>query len=259
MGEAKRRGTTEQRARLASQRDTAQTEELQAVSDLIKKGIDFEASVLEQSEKIRDESKRNYLTEWLDSRLTLLAITRHLLDAKQLVPGHTSEEISHRLILLMVFFQGTYATETLISEGQYIKAAAVLKQDYEIIARISEVHAGTAKPGQTPQVRHLADEVKKYYGELNKVAHPSNQEALLALMGTLSSGERNAVSYLPSYHKESSQALYELHIWLILSAVQEYLRLFIEMYGTQEPAFADVMLPFITTVRMLEKAGFKFE
>lgn len=150
MGEAKRRGTKDQRASLARQRGTAKTEERQAVLALLKKGIEFEATVLEQSGKIRGESKRNYLTEWLDSRLILLSIVRHLLEAKQLVPGRTSEEISHRLILLMAFFQGVYATEALISEGQYIKAAAALKQDYEIIARISEVHAGTAKPGQTP-------------------------------------------------------------------------------------------------------------
>lgn len=78
-------------------------------------------------------------------------------------------------------------------------------------------------------------------------------------MGTLSAGGRNAISYVPSYNQESSQALYELHIWLILSAVQEYLRLFIEMYGTEEQAIADVMRPFITSVGMLKKAGFKFE
>jgi len=229
------------------------------VSDFLSKGLALEARILEQAKKIREQSKRNYFTEWLDARLILLSIVKHLIDAKSLVPGRTSEEITHILILLMAFFQGTYATEILISEGQYIKAAAVLKQDYEIIARISEVHAGTAKPGQTPQLRHLAEEVRKYYGELNKVAHPSNQESLIDLMGTLVSGKSNAISYVPLYHKESSLALYELHVWLILIATQEYLKLFAEMYGEEESALGESLVWFHDVIEMLKKVGFKFE
>lgn len=259
MGEAKRRGSRAQRASLARQPDILKTPGLQAVSDFLSKGLALEALVHERAQKIREQSKRNYFSEWLDARLILLSIVKHVIDAKALVPGRTSEEIGHILTLLMAFFQNTYATEILISEGQYIKAAAVLKQDYEIIARISEVHAGTAKPGHTPQIRHLAEEVKKYYGELNKVAHPSNQEFLVALMGTLVSGESNAISYVPAYNKEWSLALYELHVWLILMAAKEYLRLFAEMYGKEESALGETLIWFHNVVDILKKVGFKFE
>ncbi len=234
-------------------------QEHQAVSAFLGQGIAFEAHVLEQSQKIRDQSKANYFTEWLDARLILLSITKHLIDAKSLVPGQTSEEIAHILVLLMTFFQGTYATEALISEGQYIKAAAALKQDYEIIARVSEVHAGTAKPGQTPQIKHLPEAVRKYYGELNRIAHPSNQDSLIALMGTLVSGESNGISYVPVYHKESSLGLYELHVWLILMATKEYVQLFIEMYGFDEGTLAEPLKWLLSLKNSLEKVGFKFE
>lgn len=258
MGEAKRRGSREHRVSIASLKKSISPSH-QAVSDFLNKGISLEAYILEQSNEIREKSKTNYFTEWLDARLILLSIAKHLIDAKSLVPGRTSEEIAHILILLMTFFQGGYATETLISEGQYIKAAAALKQDYEIIARISEVHAGTAKPGQTPQIRYLNEEVRKYYGELNKIAHPSNQESLVALMGTLVSAKSNAISYIPVYHKDSSLALYELHIWLTFMAVKEYLQLFSEMYGFEESIMVEPLKWFLNVRDLLQKTGFTFE
>lgn len=259
MGEARIRGSRDQRVSIACERKTLVNQDHKAASDFLSKGIALEAHVLEHSEKIREQSKYHYPSEWLDARLILLSIAKHLIDAKSLVPGRTSEEIAHILVLLMTFLQGTSATEILISEGQYIKAAAALKQDYEIIARISEVRAGTAKPGQTPQIKHLADEVKKYYGELNRIAHPSNQESLIGLMGTLVSGESNAISYIPVFHKESSLGLYELHVWLILMATQEYLRLFVEMYDFEESTLAEPLTWLLSVKNILEKVGFKFE
>ena len=105
MDEAKRRGTAEQRASQARQRAAAPTAiERQAASNFLNKGLEFEASVCEQSQKIRNQSKKHYLTEWLDSRLILLSVVGHVIEAKHLNPGCTSEEISHRLILSMASF-----------------------------------------------------------------------------------------------------------------------------------------------------------
>lgn len=259
MGEAKRRGSRAQRISSAQQQESDDKKEFGRVSEFLGKGLKLEADVWERGQKIREEAKKNYRSEWLDARLTLLSIAQHIFLAKNLIPGKTSDNVSHILTLLMAFYQGTHATETLISEGQYIKAAAALKQDYEIIARIYEVRAGTAKPGQTPQVRHLAKEARGYYGELNKVAHPSNQEMLENLMSTLSLGESQAISHIPSYNRQYSQGLYELHVWLIYMIVQQHLRLFVEMYGEEEPAIKEVGTWFLGSVDLLKTAGFKFD
>lgn len=259
MGEAKRRGSREQRVSSTQQQQSGSSKEFDRVSEFLGKGLKLEADVLERGKKIREEAKKNYRSEWLDARLTLLSIAQHIFLAKNLIPGKTSEDVSHILILLTAFYQGTHATENMISEGQYIKAAAALKQDYEIVARICEVRACTAKSGQTPQVRHFAKEVRGYYGELNKVAHPSNQEMLENLMSTLSLGESQAISHIPVYNEQYSQGLYELHIWFIFMIVQQHLRLFVEMYGKDEPAIRDVANWFLGSVSLLKAAGFKFD
>ena len=262
MGEARRRGTRDQRVAQTIANKTGNAthkERCGHFAGFLSKGIDLEAGIVERSLTIREQSKQEYLTEWLDARLALLSITKHLLDAKNLQPGKASEQSSKILTLLMAFFQGATVSETLISEGQYIKAAAVLKQDYEILVRIAEVHAGKDKPGITPHAKHFPKEARRYYGDLNKVAHPSNQEYLENLLARLNEEGISAISYSPIYCPAFSMALYELHIWLILMAVREYIRLFGEMYGTEDSAYLDSLRWFANGAQILRKTGFVFE
>ena len=113
--------------------------------------------------------------------MSLIAISAHLLNAFNAKPGKSDDATSARLVLIASFLQGSDVTETLISEGQYVKAIAVLKQDMEMLVRIHETIAGVAKIGQTPQMRYLPVEgARRFYGELNKVAHPSTSTSLRA-------------------------------------------------------------------------------
>lgn len=262
MREARRRRTQDQRvAQEIAKKQTHDTsnDRYGYFSGFLSRGIDFEAGIIARSLTIREQSKQKYLTEWLDARLTLLSITSHLLDAKHLQPGKASEQSSKTITLLMAFFQGAPVSETLISEGQYIKAAAVLKQDYEILVRIAEVHAGKDMPGTTPQAKHMPKEARRYYGDLNKIAHPSNQEYLENLLARLNEDGISAISCSPFYSLEYSMALYELHIWLVLMAVQEYIQLFGEMYGTEDSAYLDSLRWLEHGIELLKKAGFVLE
>jgi hypothetical protein len=228
------------------------------VSEFLMQGIDLEGRTLEHSVAIRERSKAKYKQEWLDARLQLLAISAHLLNQKDGVPGKTSAEISERLTLIMVFLQGVYATETLISEGQYIKATAALKQDLEILARIAEVKHNVAKEGRVPNVKYAPEGSKRFYGQLNDVAHPSNLELLQSLLGSRHDGEVHGVSYIPTFIEETALGLYELHVWLLFEAVREHLLLFIEMYGEADAAMKKAASWTLTAVDTLRRAGFTF-
>lgn len=228
------------------------------VSEFLMLGIDLEGRTLEHSIAIRNLSKAKYKQEWLDARLQLLAISAHLLNQKDGIPGKTSVQISERLTLVMVFLQGVYATETLISEGQYIKAAAALKQDLEILARISEVKHDVAKPGRVPNVKHAPEGSQRFYGLLNDVAHPSNLELLEPLLGSRHDGEVHGVSYIPIFVEETALGLYELHVWLLFEVVREHVLLFREMYGEADAAMSKVVRWIVITVDTLKRAGFTF-
>jgi hypothetical protein len=240
-------------------KEHAVSESLQKeVSEFLMQGIELEGRTLEHSVAIRERSKEKYKQEWLDARLQLLAISAHLINQKDSVPGRTSVQISERLTLIMVFLQGAYATETLITEGQYIKATAALKQDLEILARIAEVKHDVAKQGRVPNVKYAPEGSQRFYGQLNDVAHPSNLELLQSLLGSRHHGDVHGVSYVPTFVEETAFGLYELHVWLLFEVVREHLLLFIEMYGEADAAMKKVVPWTLTTVDTLRRAGFTF-
>lgn len=159
----------------------------------------------------------------------------------------------------MSFTQGVGATETLISEGQYIKAAAVLKQDYETVARLSEVRAGKAKQGVQPNVKHAPSGSQRFYGELNAVAHPAREDILADLLAKLNKAEVNGVSAIPEFNCNVARSLYELHVFTLLEVVREALQLYSEMYADDLEAAAPALELFLTAVGFVEKVGFVVE
>ena len=228
------------------------------VSAFLARGLDLEGQILQSGQSIRNQSKACYKQEWLDARLQLMAISAHLLEGREGVPGNSSSEISDRLTLVMVFLQGAYVTETLISEGQYIKASAALKQDIEILARIAEAKHNVAKAGRVPNVKHAPEGSQRYYGQLNDIAHPSNLHILQALLSQFHDGEVHGLSYVPAFVEDTALAMYELHVWLLFEVVREHLLLFMEMYGKDADELRSVTPWFAGTVETLTRAGFIF-
>lgn len=237
--------------------DETTTERFQEVDSFLQKGLNLEADIMGASLHVRELSKLAYKQEWLDARLQLAAIVRHLQEFKAGIPGKTCLAISERLTLVMVFAQGATVTETLISEGQYIKATAALKQDYEVLTRIIEVKGGIAKSGKVPNVRHAPKGSQRFYGDLNDVAHPSNLHLLQNLLREIHEGEVHGVSSVPAFNKTVACSLYELHVWLFLEIAREYILLSIEMYGDQERGIAYAAKWFVGVIELLLTVGFE--
>jgi hypothetical protein len=182
-----------------------------------------------------------------------------LLRLREGQPGATDESRSHRLVLIASFVQGAPATEGLISEGQYAKAAAALKQDYEILARLAEIRAGKAKQGQTPNVKHAPDGSQYIYGDLNKVAHPSNEPILDELLNKLIAGEIRGVSPLPVFQKDVARQLYEVHVFTLLHVVREGAKLITELYPGCERELEPMVKSWMTALSFLARIGWKVE
>jgi hypothetical protein len=141
--------------------------------------------------------------------------------------------------------------------GQYIKAAAVLKQDLEILTRIREVRANVAVPKKVPNMKHAPEGAGRFYGDLNSIAHPSTLQYLQENLAQLHSADVHGVSPVPSFASDMACRMYELHIWLTLEVAREQVLLFAEMYGENDPHLETVSKWFARAVSMLEKAGFQ--
>ena len=222
------------------------------------KGIQLEGLVEHSGNEVREKSKNAYGSDRPDARLAFTAVLADVLTRKEGIPGDTNPSRSHRLTLIATFMQGMNFTERLISEGYYAKAAAVLKQDYEIMTRIAEEKKGVAKRGVTPNVKFAPPGSQRLYGELNDVAHPSQPEILGKLLGEYSSGAAQAVGVCPVFRGEVATNLYDCHVFVLGEIAREAIILYEEMYNDKE-GLQDAVKWFVTAMGFLEKAGFKVE
>ncbi len=183
----------------------------------------------------------------------------YLVKIKSGVPGNTSKSISKRLSLIAVFMQGTNHIESLISEGQYFKAAAALKQDYEILTRIHAIKKDEDVHGKTPNVRHAPNRSQHLYGGLNNIAHIAMQDIINSTLSQFQSGEVEGVSAIPVFNKELALDLYDIHLWTLLHICSEQITLFAEMNGIDSKELNQAKVHFLLAVENLKNAGFKIE
>lgn len=237
---------------MATQGETPE-EVFARIEPMLRAGVELEGQILEAEQSIRDQSKHACGQTLLDGRLMLIAAAVHAIAARSGLAGASNEDVAHQLLLLAAFFQGAGATERLIMEGQYVKAAAALKQDLELLARIGEVVAGAAKPGKQPNVKY-APGTGAMYGQLNKVAHPSNAELLEELLDARAVEDGAGVSPIPFFNRETAVALYELHLYLLTELTRELMRVMHELYGDHDELEQASRLWHAATVT-LERAG----
>ncbi len=134
-----------------------------------------------------------------------------LLQASDLVTGRVLERnLDYCLTCLCAFAQGAPVSNELILQGQYMKAAAAVKQDVELLAQFYEVVEGRAKPRKTPNVKSDAVDMGRMYGALNKIAHPSN----FSEMHSVLSSARGDMPIHPVRIEQTEVSLSKMHAWI---------------------------------------------
>jgi len=231
----------------------------QEIEKFLRLGIDMETAIEQSGMEIRERAKTAYKDEWLYARMHLVAVLSYLQTFRSGIPGKSNSSISERLILTATFLQGVNWVERLITEAQYTKAAAALKQDYEILTRIIEVKKEYSKPGKVPNIRHAPKGSQRLYGELNDVAHPSNPDLLQGLLSQLHEEEVHGVSAIPVFNQHVVCSLYEFHVWLILGIACESIFLAWEMYGEDNHEIFIALQHYVAAKQLLVKAGMVFE
>ncbi len=114
-------------------------------------------------------------------RLCSLTIQFVLFESAVKVNAEFEHQVQ-RMQLIAGYLQGLFVSTDLILEGNYIKASATLKQDYEIMARLNEIHKGKSKYGKVPNPQNGPLAMKKVYGYLNNIAHISKHDILASLL-----------------------------------------------------------------------------
>jgi hypothetical protein len=213
-------------------------------NDCILKGRELKAAVRSAGMRVAKQMTAVFGPNllFLERAVGLLARTMF---CKAGLRGVSSPEIGHKILLIATYFQGCETTGRLIAEGQHAKAAAALKQDFEMLTRIGEIDAGTAKEGKTPHMRHAPNGSARLYGDLNKVAHPSNESLLHRHLEQVVTDGMRGVSPIPTFREDTALNEFKLHCWLCYSMCHASVLVLLENYGEEDPYVEDCLNRFV--------------
>jgi hypothetical protein len=221
----------------------------------LREGVELEGEIAKAGAEIRERSKSAYGHVLLDARLQLIGLATEVIKLRAGEAGRTDEALSERLALVVGALQGAGVIESLISEGQYLKAAAALRQDLELLARLRELEEGVAKAGKVANMKSLPSGSGRLYGYLSGIAHVSQPEVINGLLGRAQvSDEAFGVAVIPRFAADNAVGLYEIHVWQLTELVRELMRLHIALYG-EDDSVVEIGERWASVMVQLEQAG----
>jgi hypothetical protein len=199
------------------------------VEHLMASAVKFFEAQVKNSSAIREKSKSCYGII-LDAHMLIIGAIQSAISRHNLNPGKTSEAISNIFSLVASFIQGIDCCERAITEGYYVQAGAILKQEMETIAAIEECKVGLRNEKRTPNVKNLSWDLSRFYGDLNRVAHVADKSLLSYLVQTNQQGDAVPASVVPVFNAGEAKGLYGLHVALLVQLAIQINYLYEEVY-----------------------------
>lgn len=199
-----------------------------------------------QAERIREKTYKSYSDDLISARMMLISALSYLMTVRADSPGKTNLKIGQILQQIVIFYQGETCTERAITEGQYIKSSALVKQEIEILARITEINEGQEKEGRTPNVSRLSKNLREQYGDMNGIAHVAKVE-YLDLFSSIDKGDYRGVAFQPIFNAGIARCLYELHMYIFYFITLEGISVFEQLY----PEDHELLVPPFRTMKLV--------
>jgi len=223
------------------------------IEPVLRQAVMVQTYVIEQGSEIREHSKRAY-NQLLDAHLLAMGALGHAVMRQVDKAGKADTSIDQRFNLFASFAQGVPFCELAISEGLYVQAATLLKQEMETVAAIEECQLDRRIDGKTPNVKNTLWNIARSYGDLNRAAHVADSQVLHHCFQIKGSSGNIGASLVPVFNAETARSLYALHVALIVLASIELNELYEEAYGTG--LTLEEMSCAIGAVRLLSAEGF---
>ena len=141
--------------------------------------------------------------------------------------GFVSSNVSERMALVAQYAQGVACCEELIIQGLYTQAAALLKQEMELIEAIEEIVAGNRKDGATPRIRILKN-YGKIYGYLNEISHVSVKNISINI-ASYEIASKTGAAIVPVHKEQLSEQMLVWHTIFLLIFTSQAAQLFDEI------------------------------
>lgn len=205
-------------------------------NNLLKHIQDYYVSI-ESAEKINYKKSKEVLGDLLDAHCLAVATMQKIITSHILEPGNTSEKISEELLQISIFYQGVSECEKVIRNGQYNMAAALVRQEYEIICNLNEIKGKNRKPGKAPNAKSGLENFGKQYSNLSKLTHVVSEnewDYIYKKAEKYYPDTIKPVTLTPVVDSDVCIDLYGKHVLFICTIILKISELFSEMYGVEQ-------------------------
>lgn len=126
------------------------------------------------------------------------------------------------MLRVCAVLQGEPLVATAIQSCALVQASALLRQEMEALAALSELSTGARRHKKTPNVGVLDDGLRRLYGPLSDATHASHDGALKSYT-TLEGDGQCRWSIFPTPHEDHAEQLFAAHIGLICRLAELHL------------------------------------
>lgn len=179
---------------------------------------------LKQSIKFLNEEKLVQPLHLLDA--TIIFLVTDMIENDKLA----NKKQKLKMLQMAAYLQGIDMSSQLIFEGSYIKAAATLKQDYEMMVRLQEITDGKDKDGETPNPKNGPAGFRMMYGFFNDLAHPTKGKQMYIALKAVDGTSINISPY-KKFNKELTAVLMSFNCGIKLGILAQSLNFHLEVYG----------------------------
>jgi hypothetical protein len=169
----------------------------------------------------------------LDAMSELVSATTLFLSGKDL--SATSQRL-YLSDLLVSFCRSHFIAADLVVHTELIEAATLIRKQMELMARVQELSKSMTIEEllrRTPNVRHLASQLRRLYDEYSRIAHSADPETL-RLLGTTHSEGRSYTPVYPEFDPNAYVALNHLG-WLCVEFDASTTALYAEWFPDVAP------------------------
>jgi hypothetical protein len=203
--------------------DSGELERLKG--ELIEAASTLFAVQVYQGERVREQSLAAF-GKLVDAHLLTMGVLGTALLRVNGKFSETTPTSIQRNALFASFVIGIPVCERTICEGHYLQAGALLRQEVETLAALSEVTAGNRKDGRVPNLGSLEPSIARLYGDLSAAAHVAKHHIVNAATEWNQSiygapGPAAVARHFPVFDESVARRFYALHIYLILRLVEQ--------------------------------------
>ena len=139
-----------------------------------------------------------------------------------------NDSLRLQMSLIAIFLQGSLDVRNTILNGNFFIAAALLKQELELLSQIKNLQRGKFRKGKVARIKEVLPSLSEMLREMNHAAHPSQDDIFSALSVSELSG--NYV-ITPPYRRAMTRSMITNQIVILLNFLAGFREIVVSIYN----------------------------